>query len=53
MRGKFNMVDDELLDNMRGKRDCSSALFRGEPSVLDLIDGRFTFVNGPLARSTA
>jgi len=49
--GKFNMVDDELLDNMRREtRLFIGAVFAENRSVLDLIDGRFTFVNGPLAR---
>jgi len=49
--GKFNMVDDELLDAMRQEtRLFISAVISENRSVLDLIDGRFTFVNGPLAR---
>ena len=48
---KFLSVDDELLDAMRQEtrlfigRSCSE-----NRSILDFIDGRFTFVNGPLAR---
>jgi hypothetical protein len=45
------MVDDELLDNMRREtRLFLGAVFAENRSVLDLIDGRFTFLNGPLAR---
>jgi hypothetical protein len=48
---KFPSVDDELLENMRREtRLFIGAIFRENRSVLDLIDGRFTFVNGPLAR---
>jgi hypothetical protein len=48
---KFTQVDDELLDAMRTEtRMFLSAVFREDRSILDLIDGRFTFVNGPLAR---
>src|SRR5471032_875173 len=48
---KFNTVDDELLDAMRQE----TLLFVGanvheNRSILDFIDGKFTFVNGPLAR---
>jgi hypothetical protein len=48
---RFALVDDELLDAMRQE----TLLFIGEVirqdrSILDFIDGRFTYVNGPLAR---
>jgi hypothetical protein len=48
---RFGLVDDELLDAMRQE----TLLFIGEVirqdrSILDFIDGRFTYVNGPLAR---
>jgi hypothetical protein len=49
--GKFAAVDDELLDAMRTEtRLFLAAVFREDRSILDLIDGRFTFLNGPLAR---
>jgi mono/diheme cytochrome c family protein len=48
---KFPAVDDELLENMRREtRLFMDAVFRENRSVLDFIDGRFTYVNGPLAR---
>jgi hypothetical protein len=48
---RFPLVDDELIADMR----CETALFIGEifhgdRSLLDLIDGKFTYLNGPLAR---
>jgi mono/diheme cytochrome c family protein len=47
----FPTVDDELLDAMRQETTLFvSAIVREDRSVLDLIDGPFTFVNGPLAR---
>jgi PAS domain-containing protein len=48
---KFSRVDDELLEAMRQEtRLFMNAVFRENRSVLDFIDGRFTYVNGPLAR---
>jgi mono/diheme cytochrome c family protein len=48
---RFGGVDDELLRDMRYEtRLFMGAVFRGNRSILDFIDGRFTFVNGPLAR---
>jgi hypothetical protein len=48
---KFDRVDDELLAAMREEtRLFMSAVFRDNRSILDFIDGRFTFLNGPLAR---
>ena len=48
---KFLSVDDELLDAMRQETRCSSAPSCSENrSILDFIDGRFTYLNGPLAR---
>ena len=48
---KFNVVDDELLDAMRQETLLFvGAIFRENQSILDFIDGKFTFVNGPLAR---
>jgi len=48
---KFRKVDDELLQAMRKEtRLFLNAVFREDRSILDLIDGKFTFVNGPLAR---
>ena len=48
---KFLDVDDDLLDDMRRETLMFiEAVFREDRSILDFIDGRFTFVNGPLAR---
>ena len=48
---KFNTVDDELLDAMRQETLLFvGAVVHENRSILDFIDGRFTFVNGPLAR---
>jgi hypothetical protein len=48
---KFRRVDDELLKAMRQEtRMFLGAVFREDRSILDLIDGKFTYVNGPLAR---
>jgi hypothetical protein len=48
---KFPGVDDELLEGMRREtRLFINAVFRENRSILDFIDGRFTFVDGPLAR---
>jgi hypothetical protein len=48
---KFPTVDDELLDAMRRETLMfMGAIIREDRSILDVIDGRFTFVNGPLAR---
>jgi hypothetical protein len=48
---KFLSVDDELLDAMRREtRMFIAEVFRENRSILDFIDGRFTYVNGPLAR---
>jgi hypothetical protein len=48
---KFLAVDDELLDDMRRETLLFiEAVFRENRSILDFIDGRFTYVNGSLAR---
>jgi hypothetical protein len=48
---KFLSVDDELLDDMRQEtRLFISAVVKEDRSILDFIDGRFTHLNGPLAR---
>ena len=48
---KFLSVDDALLDDMRREtRLFLSEVMRENRSILDFIDGRFTYVNGPLAR---
>src|SRR5438105_3055116 len=48
---KFNIVDDELLDAMRQETMLFvGAVVHENRSILDFIDGRFTFVNGLLAR---
>ena len=47
---RFPNVDDELLDAMRRETFLfARAVLREDRSVLDFIDGRFTFLNGPLA----
>src|SRR5579884_1823032 len=47
----FPAVDDELLDAMRRETMLfSSAIIREDRSVLDFLDARFTYLNGPLAR---
>jgi hypothetical protein len=48
---RFPTVDDELLDAMRRETTMFvNAIIREDRSILDVIDGRFTFLNGPLAR---
>ncbi|MGH9674815.1 MAG: DUF1592 domain-containing protein [Bryobacteraceae bacterium] len=48
---RFPGMDDELLDAMRREtRLFVGEVFRSDRGVLDLLDARFTFVNGPLAR---
>jgi len=48
---RFLSVDDELLDAMREETLMFvGAVVHENRSILDFIDGRFTFVNGPLAR---
>jgi Protein of unknown function (DUF1592)/Protein of unknown function (DUF1588)/Protein of unknown function (DUF1587)/Protein of unknown function (DUF1585)/Protein of unknown function (DUF1595) len=48
---RFPTVDDELLDAMRRETLMFvTALVREDRSILDLVDGPFTFLNGPLAR---
>jgi hypothetical protein len=47
----FPEVDDELLDAMRRETSLfARAIMREDGSVLDFIDGRYSFLNGPLAR---
>jgi hypothetical protein len=49
--GQFPVVDDELVDAMRRETFLfTRAILRDDRSVLDFIDGRKSFVNGPLAR---
>jgi hypothetical protein len=48
---RFPTVDDELLDAMRRETLMFvTAVMREDRSVLEFIDGKFTFLNGPLAR---
>ena len=48
---RFPTVDDELLDAMRTETSMfMEAIIKEDRSILDIIDGPFTFVNGPLAR---
>ena len=47
----FPAVDDELLDAMRRETSLfAKAILQEDRSVLDFIDGRFSFINGPLAQ---
>jgi len=47
----FPLVDDELLEAMRRETELfTRAIIREDRDVLDFLDGKFTFVNGPLAR---
>jgi hypothetical protein len=47
----FPTVDDELLDAMRQETMLfARAVMREDRSIRDFLDGRFTFVDGPLAR---
>jgi hypothetical protein len=47
----FARVDDELLDAMRQETLLFiDEVVRKDRSILDFIDGRFTYLNGPLAR---
>ena len=47
----FPTVDDELLDAMRRETELfAQAIVQEDRSLLDFIDGRFSFLNGPLAR---
>ena len=48
---RFPAVDDELLDAM--KRETSmflQTIIREDRNILEMLDGQFTFLNGPLAR---
>ncbi len=48
---RFPTFDDELLDAMRRETSLFvAAIFQEDRSILDFIDGPFTFLNGPLAR---
>jgi len=48
--GQFPNVDDELLEAMRHETELfARAVIDEDRSVLDFIDGRFSFLNGPLA----
>ncbi len=48
--GRFPGTDDELLDYMHTETNMFvSAMFREDRSILDFIDARFTYLNGPLA----
>ena len=47
----FPTVDDELVDAMRRETTLfTEAVVREDRSILDFLDGRFTFANGILAR---
>jgi hypothetical protein len=47
----FPLVDDELIDAMRRETEMfANAIVQEDRSVLDFLDGRFSFLNGPLAR---
>jgi hypothetical protein len=47
---KFPMLDDEILTAMRRETELFvGEIFHEDRSLLDLIDGKFTYLNGPLA----
>jgi len=47
---KFPMLDDEILADMRRETQLFvGEIFHEDRSLLDLIDGKFTYLNGPLA----
>jgi len=47
----FPTADDELMDSMRTETSLfTRAVLHEDRSVLDFLDGRFSFVNGILAR---
>ncbi|HEY4085682.1 MAG TPA: DUF1592 domain-containing protein [Bryobacteraceae bacterium] len=47
---KFPMLDDEILGDMRRETQLFvGEIFHEDRSLLDLIDGKFTYLNGPLA----
>ena len=48
--GHFPLVDDELLEAMKRETTLfAREILRENRSLLDFLDGRFTYVNGPLA----
>ncbi len=48
---RFPRVDDELLEAMRQETILfAKAILREDRSVIDFLDGRFTYLNGALAR---
>jgi hypothetical protein len=48
---KFPTVDDELLGDMRRETQLFvGEIFRDDRNLHDIIKGKFTYVNGPLAR---
>lgn len=48
---RFPTVDDELIESMRRETSLfAAAIMREDRSLLDFLDARFTFVDGPLAR---
>jgi hypothetical protein len=47
----FPVVDDELLDAMRRESELfARAILRENRSITDFLDGKFAYLNGPLAR---
>ena len=48
---RFPRVDDELLEAMRRETILfTREILREDRSVVEFLDGRFTYLNGPLAR---
>src|SRR5262249_3422262 len=48
---RFPRVDDELIEAMRKETTLFvEAIIREDRSLLDFIDAKFTYLNGPLAR---
>ncbi|MCU1330391.1 MAG: hypothetical protein JWN34_5761, partial [Bryobacterales bacterium] len=48
---KFPLADDELLEAMRRESLLfATAIMRENRPILDFLDGKFTYLNGPMAR---
>lgn len=48
---RFPLVDDELLESMRRETILfAQEIMRENRSVIEFLDGRFTYLNGPLSR---
>jgi hypothetical protein len=48
---KFPLADDELIESMRKESLLfATAMLKENRSILDFLDGKFSYLNGPLAR---